>query len=159
MADNCGQGNLAPRRKVAKQSLCLSGFARGSDDHSPLTTHSSPPLTTHQLLQARAWQSLSTAGEPDAVLIQDLQRCIAETPEPASLHNDLGVLAARNADLKRSAELSETAIEHFRRAVGIAPGHVVAGLNLAEAWAAAGRKQEAIEQARCLLASLDQGAK
>jgi len=110
-----------------------------------------------QDLLGRTWQMLSSNRRNDTALVADLSAALAAQPASGLLHNALGlavtVLAAREEWLSPAA--AQRAAEHFDRAWSRDPGHVVAGLNLAEALALAGRRPQAAEQARRVLAELN----
>jgi len=99
-------------------------------------------------LQARLWQTLSSAGPEDTNLPADLAAALVAEPMSACLHNALG-LATAAAEQGRvpSATLAQTATGYFERAIACDPTHVMAGLNFAEALAVSGKQQAAIEQA------------
>jgi GT2 family glycosyltransferase/predicted Zn-dependent protease len=95
-----------------------------------------------EALLARTWQAVAD-GSADPALVRDLGAAVASSPS-AELHNALGVV-----------DLPARAAEHFRRALAYDPGHVLAGLNLAEALAITGQAASAAEQARRTLEVLD----
>jgi tetratricopeptide (TPR) repeat protein len=105
----------------------------------------------------RCWQALGSSYFGDPELVADLTKAVAEQPEAAALHNALGLataVACKAQRMPRTA-VAAAAAEHFRRAVEAQPDHVLAGLNLAEALAAAGRNQAATDRARRTLTVLD----
>src|SRR5207249_1495946 len=78
----------------------------------------------------------------------------------AELEHDLGVVAGSLGQRQGGVTpvLAARLVGHFRRALDSEPGHVVAGLSLAEALRLAGRQDEAITQARATLADLERQA-
>jgi glycosyltransferase involved in cell wall biosynthesis len=105
----------------------------------------------------RCWQALQSSRFEDADLIGALEKALGPAPQAkgavddaaAALHNALGVMVGRQALGRGTAPVAaEMAVECFRRALARRPGHVLAGLNLAEALAAAGQQLAAIEAAR-----------
>ena len=106
-------------------------------------------------LLVRCWQTLSAPYRADPSLTRDLEAALAAEPRSAPLHHALGLALSRaHADQGSAAALAAVAAEHFRQAVAIRPSYFVARLNLAEALAAAGQKDAAIDQARQTLATL-----
>jgi glycosyltransferase involved in cell wall biosynthesis/tetratricopeptide (TPR) repeat protein len=107
------------------------------------TTNHTNYTNTAAVLPARVWQALSNSTPArDTRLVRDLVEALVTEPRSAELHNALGLAIA--LDGQRGPQ----AAGQFRRAVECNPGHLVAGLNLAEALAAAGDRSAAIEQAR-----------
>jgi tetratricopeptide (TPR) repeat protein len=102
---------------------------------------SRPALAALDELLARCWQELTTGSDPDPSLAADLEAASREAPGSAVLHNALGLAAARAGGGPAAAA------EHFRRAAERQPDSVLSRLNLAEALAAAGRGEEAAEEA------------
>lgn len=107
-----------------------------------------PALDPGDDLQARAWLALTSASSEDAALVRDLAAAVAAEPRSASLHNFIGLLT----------DPASTAVEHFRTALARDPGHVMAGLNLAEALNLVGDNSQALDQARRTLTILDRQA-
>ena len=85
----------------------------------------------------------------DSNLARDLERALRNHPHSAALQNALGLAVTRtNADAGVSEASALVASDHFRQAVASQPSHIMAGLNYAEALAAAGKKDAAVSQAR-----------
>jgi GT2 family glycosyltransferase/predicted Zn-dependent protease len=109
----------------------------------------------------RCWQALSS-NVGDATLADDLTTALGAAAgvaprQAAPWHNALGLVSTMDAqrDGRLSATSALAAAEHFRRAVACEPTHVLAGLNLAEALAAARQTQTAVQAARRPLDMLD----
>jgi GT2 family glycosyltransferase len=119
-----------------------------------------PALSGAEDLLARTWQALAGSDGGDPALVADLTAAVAARPEDAGLHNALGLAVAREVQGRGpvTADAAAAAAAHFRRAVDAGAGHVVAGLNLAEALAGLGQAAEVARVARHALAGLDQGA-
>jgi glycosyltransferase involved in cell wall biosynthesis/predicted Zn-dependent protease len=107
-------------------------------------------------LVARTWQLLASNPPRDAALADDLAAAVAADPTSSSLHNALGLAATRRHPRSawQSPEVAREAAVSFQRAWECNPANALAGLNLAEAWAVSGQKEEAIAQARRVLAGL-----
>lgn len=114
-----------------------------------------PPQS--EALITRAWQALSSSQGTDPALIPDLEQALQERPRDAALHNALGlVIALANAAGGRiHSAAANRAAWHFEQAFTADPGHVIAGLNLAEAWISLGRTGDAITAARRALEALE----
>src|SRR5262249_42703514 len=106
---------------------------------------------------ARGWQAVGSTTLPDPSLIRALARAVAEQPRSPSLHNTFGVLAAltEGPHPGLSPAVVQKAATSFRRAVEADPAHLVAALNLVETLSVLGRKPEAVERGRRVLAMLD----
>jgi hypothetical protein len=145
------------------------GLADRARRRCPLTPDPSPPKRGRggghrECLLDRCWQALgSDAADP--TLAHDLTAALGEAPgtadpaagRTAALHNALGlagVLAFRGRGRMPTAA-ALAAAEHFRRAVEVQPAHVLAGLNLAGALAAARPAPGAVQEARRTLAVFD----
>jgi glycosyltransferase involved in cell wall biosynthesis len=151
----------AARRRVERCS-----FESLWDDHLGLIDREWPALLQRAAarpapdpaddLLGRTWQALSANERTDTALVPDLTTAVAARPT-AALHNALGLAVTVMAPRPewRTAAAAERATAHFGRAWSCDPGHLVAGLNLAEALALAGRRLPAAEQARCVLAELN----
>jgi tetratricopeptide (TPR) repeat protein len=111
-----------------------------------------PAWGRREELLARAWQALG--GGADPTLAGDLRAALGDSPTDVSLRHALG-LAAALAPAAPPAERAAAAAVQFEEALRGEPRHVLAGLNHAEAFAAAGRAAEAADQARRTLAVLD----
>lgn len=107
------------------------------------------------MLPARVWQALS--GGADPFLSRDLAAALAREPKSAGLHNALGVALTLDARGPLAAETVTLAAGYFQRALMHDSAHLVAGLNRAEALAAANQSAPATEQAGQTLALLDRG--
>ncbi len=106
-------------------------------------------------LLARCWQALAAGQHEDLALAADLHRAARAEGAPAALHNALGVVLGRQAHGQGGLPAAaEVAADCFRRALARDPGFAVAGLNLAEALAAAGQDLGATEAARRTLEAL-----
>ena len=103
-------------------------------------------------LLSRTWQALGCDGPPDPALAVELDEALAARPGSASLHHARGLVAGM-----AEAAAAAQAAGCFRRALGCDSDDAVAGLSLAEALAAAGRKELAAEGARRTLALLARG--
>jgi len=102
-----------------------------------------------QDLSTRSWQALAGGRFEDAALVADLEREWKAAPDAAPIANMAGCMLWRQGRARSPAGvLGEVAAEFFRRALAVQPGFVLAGLNLAEALEAAGRRAEAVETAR-----------
>jgi GT2 family glycosyltransferase/predicted Zn-dependent protease len=106
-------------------------------------------------LLTRCWQALQSSQLDDTLLVADLEKAVSVQPESVVLHNALGVMLGRHSQ-GRSSEpaAAEVAAECFRRALACQPRYALAGLNLAEALAAAKQNLAAIEAARRTLETL-----
>jgi GT2 family glycosyltransferase/tetratricopeptide (TPR) repeat protein len=103
-------------------------------------------------LLTRTWHALAgDAGDP--ALAGDLAAALVHQPGSATLHNALGLIVSRGAPDEPAAH--RQAAGYFERALAADPGHVLAGLNRAEALARGAREAEAIRQARRTLAVLE----
>jgi GT2 family glycosyltransferase/predicted Zn-dependent protease len=111
-------------------------------------------------LPARTWQALCSSRGRDPLLSRDLQAALVEAPHDAGLHNALGLAVALDTQGNGPATAAGAAraAEYFARALAQQPGHVVAGLNLAEALVAAGQDRAAVQAARGALDRLDRAA-
>jgi GT2 family glycosyltransferase/Tfp pilus assembly protein PilF len=100
--------------------------------------------------------SASRAGDPE--LVSDLATALIKDPRSAALHNALGVAVALEARSKGAPiePAIQQAIGCFRRAIACDPDYVVAGLNLVEGLLVSGQRDAAIEEARRVVAALDQ---
>jgi glycosyltransferase involved in cell wall biosynthesis len=111
------------------------------------TSSVSMPATEHLL--TRCWQALQGPQFEDLTLVADLEKAVQAEPGSALLHNALGVMLGRQAQGRGTAQAAAlVAAECFRRALACRPEYPLAGLNLAEALAAAGKSLAAIEAAR-----------
>jgi tetratricopeptide (TPR) repeat protein len=97
-----------------------------------------PQFDTAEELLTRTWRALADPREGDQALLRDLQAACAERPQAADLFNALGV-----ALVLSGAEAADA----FHRAWQSRPDDPVCGLNLAEALARAGRRDEALARA------------
>jgi glycosyltransferase involved in cell wall biosynthesis/Flp pilus assembly protein TadD len=104
--------------------------------------------------QGRLAQALAAGRVEDAGLGAEIATQLARQPGQTELHNALGLLAGLQSPERGTAA---EAVGCFRRAWAAAPTHALAGLNLAEALLAAGREEQAAEQARAVLALLERG--
>ena len=112
------------------------------------------PIGGPETLLTRCWQALGSTQYEDFALIGELEKAVrdAEGAVAAALHNALGVMLGRQSQGRSSAvAAAEVAVECFRRALDCQPGFLLAGVNLAEALAAAGQNLAAIEAARRVL--------
>jgi tetratricopeptide (TPR) repeat protein len=119
-----------------------------------------PALVGWDDLLARTHQLLASADAGDGRLATDLATALIDRPLDAALHNALGLAVARAAQAGgQSAEArARTAAGYFRRALAAEPRHVLAALNLAEAFVVVGDRTGATESARRALAVLEQEA-
>src|SRR5262249_5857359 len=104
-------------------------------------------------LAARCWQVLDSTCGHDPGLLTDLEAAAATQPQLPSLRTTLGIALARGTARPDRAALVR-ACDQFRQALAQDPGNVLAGLNLAEALAAARHAAPAVEQARATLTAL-----
>jgi tetratricopeptide (TPR) repeat protein len=157
---------LADAARVRARGYCYEALW---EDHVGLIEHEwptvldraqrRPHLSAAEDVLVRSWPTHSGSGLNDTRLVADLQAQLQCQPEAAALHNALGLAVARGgAGARQPVAAAEAVVEHFRRAVANDPGHVVAGLNLAEALAATGQRQAAVDQARHTLVRLEQAA-
>ena len=103
-------------------------------------------------LTGRVWQALgSNLPKVDHTLIADLKQAETNDPNPAGWQNSLGLAIAAIDPEPGLQAVGET----FVRAVHSDKHHLVARLNLAEAFAKAGNHDSAISEARNTLRSLD----
>jgi glycosyltransferase involved in cell wall biosynthesis/Flp pilus assembly protein TadD len=113
------------------------------------------PSPEEELLE-RTWQLLHSPAAADPSLALDLQAALTTAPRgplSAELHNALAVVLFHRLARPAAAELAPV-VAALEQAVWHEPGHVVAGLNLAEALLVAGAKQRALEQAGKTLRTL-----
>jgi GT2 family glycosyltransferase/predicted Zn-dependent protease len=150
------------RRAVAEAARARVGTYRFEDFWESILASVEPELlhrngtpqpqvraTDVEELLTRCWQALQSSQWEDIGLVADLEKAVQTEPKSASLHNALGVMLGRQAHGRSSATAAaEVAVERFRRALASHPEAVVAGLNLAEALAAANQKLAATEAAR-----------
>jgi len=107
-------------------------------------------------LSARLWQALSATEYTDDALVADIADALVEEPTSAELHNALGLaIALGEKGRMPQTALAQKVAPHFARAVECDAGHVVAGLNLAEALALGGQQRDAIQQAEKTLGVLE----
>lgn len=109
-------------------------------------------------LLARTWQAITIREPTDATLAADLSAALDASSDPSALRHALGLVLAVDRGQATAAERAAAACGHFARVLTDRPNHVLAGLNHAEALAAANRTAEAIEEARRMLALLDESA-
>jgi glycosyltransferase involved in cell wall biosynthesis/predicted Zn-dependent protease len=117
-----------------------------------------PVSTDIEDVLARTWQLINGGDlSADPNLDHDLATVLTRNPRDASLHNALGLVTARTAQGRGplTASVAEQGIGYFRRAVACDPSHFIAGLNLAEALLGAGKREDAIAQAKRTLTSLE----
>lgn len=111
--------------------------------------HLKPLATDVEGLLIRCRQALQSSRWEDIGLVADLEKAVQAEPRSAVLHNAVGVMLGRQAQGRTSATAAaEVAVECFRRALACDPAYVPAGVNLAEALAAAGQNVAASEAAR-----------
>jgi tetratricopeptide (TPR) repeat protein len=111
-------------------------------------------------LLARAQKLLASTEHGDSRLAADIAAALVERPQSAGLHNALGLVLTRSAQMAQgggrlTSAQNRTAAGYFRRAFAADPRHVLAGLNLAESLIGAGDLAQAGEQARRTLAMLE----
>jgi GT2 family glycosyltransferase len=117
-----------------------------------------PAFTDIEDVCDRTWQCLNSGGPAaDPTLTRDLAAALTRHPRLAALHNALGLVVAQSAQGQGpiTPAVAEQAVGYFRRAVSCNPGHVMAGLNVAEALLGIGKKEEAVTQARKTLSALE----
>src|SRR5262249_11773279 len=105
-------------------------------------------------LPARVWQAMGGAAAGDPRLAHDLAGGSGRQLQNAGLHNALAVVLAAQAARSGRPEPREQVLASLRRATACDPGHVLAGLNVAEAFAAVGQRQAALEECGRVLAVL-----
>ena len=98
----------------------------------------------------RTWQHIGASVGRDSTLTHDLAAFLEQSPRNASLHNLKGIESQANNPTDWAA-----AAHAFQKHWNSNPGHVMAGLNLAEVLAGMGQKDHAIEQIKRTLAVLD----
>jgi len=103
--------------------------------------------------ELRCWQALNTDQPLDTRLVSDLNRTLKEEPNNAELLNALGLVLAWRQHGKPPDLVAAAAA--FRRAWESNPGHLLAGLNLAEVLGEQGENAAATEQAGSVLAALE----
>src|SRR5262249_28429351 len=109
------------------------------------------PAAPREALLVRAGQSLAApCPGDDAALFADLEAAAAAAPDDAALAYALGLLRGVARDHERAAGC-------FGRAVSHTAHPLLPGLGLAAALALLGRRDEAADVARRLLALLDRG--
>jgi GT2 family glycosyltransferase/tetratricopeptide (TPR) repeat protein len=116
---------------------------------------SRPTFSDTKKLISRVSQAQGSTSGAEPTLLADLVQALATEPQSADLNHTLGLaipLAARDS----GPGTFKAAAEHFRRALAACPTDVLAGLNLAEALAAAGEQPAAVNEARRALAVLDE---
>jgi GT2 family glycosyltransferase/tetratricopeptide (TPR) repeat protein len=123
---------------------------QGDEETILCNDEAATPGSSSPCLLSRVWQALGSSDRGDASLAIDLADALALEPRSATLHNALGVILAVQG------ERAERVAGYFGRAVENDPTHVVARRNWAEALAAGGRREEAIEQAQRAMALIDQ---
>ncbi len=100
-------------------------------------------------LARRSQEALVCPDRVDPQLPLDLEQAAQDQTQSASLRVLLGLVRSRYVSRDDSAVISaESAAFHFQRALEIDPVHPTAGLFLAEALDASGRRPAAIDQAR-----------
>ncbi len=106
------------------------------------------------LLLARVWQTYPTAVGADPRLEEELGRFLQAQPQAAVFHNALGYLLGM-AGPPENAQKLPLAIQAFQKAWSVDGKHVLAGLNLAEAFLTVGKREDAIRQAQSTLDKLE----
>ncbi len=116
-----------------------------------------PALTPEDALLCRTWEAASSCDAGDPTLAGDLATRLRKGPANAALHNALGLAITRASQGGGPVTAEEAALvlEDWRRVLALDPGHVVAGLNLAEALTGMGRYPDAVRAARQALAALE----
>jgi glycosyltransferase involved in cell wall biosynthesis/tetratricopeptide (TPR) repeat protein len=99
------------------------------------------------------WLASSCPSGPDPSLRTGLAAAIRQRPREPGLLNAFGVLALLSAPGRRESLVE--AANAFQDAWSADPRHLVAGLNLAEALVALNQRPQAIDQARRVLAMVD----
>jgi GT2 family glycosyltransferase/tetratricopeptide (TPR) repeat protein len=161
--DDAAHGRIAAAAKSASAGMtfehywqeALDGLERDWPALAARARHRVQP-TPRDALFTRLWQATYATPRSDAELVSDLDAALAAEPNSAPLHNALGLalsLAHRHPRYEKPA--AEVAADHFRRAVELSPGHLVARLNLAEALHSAGDAKTATEQCLQALAALE----
>jgi tetratricopeptide (TPR) repeat protein len=128
------------RRAIAEaayQRVQQYTFEKLWDEHLRLIETEWPGIVSRA--KARQGEEMGTG----TVAALELSVPCEGLPESAELHLALGLAVAI-----RHPQDPAKALEHFHRTVQLEPAHLMARLNLAEALALTGQKEQAIEQAR-----------
>lgn len=123
----------------------VSLLERSRNRHNP---------SSQERLRMRTWQAYPATGRNDPTLIQDLQQYDESHRECSTIQNALGYAMAM-LDPQGSAGAAANALPHFQRAWDSDHNNVVAGLNVAEAYAELGQIAQAVEQARQVLTAVN----
>jgi tetratricopeptide (TPR) repeat protein len=125
---------------VTQYQLALAEFP---DDVAALTGAGLAYLKTQQLEKAlAAYQRARQAGADDAKLLErlaDVQERLRRLEEAADTYVGLAEHALREREIER-------AIHAWKRAIQLVPGHPIARLNLAKAYASQGNTRAAIRE-------------
>lgn len=105
------------------------------------------------VLFARAWQAYAATSSYDPSLIGDLDRYDRKHPS-SMISNALGYAQAM-LSAHGGAHVAGIVLPDFQRAWTLDGRNFIAGLNLAEAYTELGRRGEAVQQARAVLAALE----
>src|SRR5207244_12593818 len=97
-------------------------------------------------LTARLWEALSSSDPIDPALTRDLSLALVHDPHSAELHNALGLATALRlrAPTASLPEIARTVAPYFGRAKDCDANLIMAGLNLAECFALAGKPDAAV---------------
>jgi glycosyltransferase involved in cell wall biosynthesis/Flp pilus assembly protein TadD len=106
-----------------------------------------------ETLLLRAWQRTQSGPGLDPTLVRDLEQTLASRPHQAGLLNALAVVLAY--DFPKPNRRPPAVLDLLQRAWAADANHLIGGLNLAEALAATGQGEAAVEQARHTLDRLD----
>jgi GT2 family glycosyltransferase/tetratricopeptide (TPR) repeat protein len=140
----------AGRSKVAEHSyekLWEQQMALIENEWAELTERARRRQGEPDLL-GRVWQVMNRGGG-DTGLSTDIASALVRAPRSGTLHNALGLI------LHTAGRGAHEVADYFARAMNRDPGHVLARLNWAEALAADGKKEEAIEQVQRTLEHLE----
>lgn len=153
IGSHCIPGPL-PRENRELWKLVQKNAAEISHALSEMEKNGTLPCQFDLLL--RTWLKSSSRGRVHSTLKHDLCAAIQQDPRDAQLHNALGVVTVPiNAAEGDSVGIVQAA-NAFQEAWKCDPCHVVAGLNLAEVLVRLGQLPHADEQARRVLAMLNQ---
>jgi len=156
--------NEDERRMIAKAGQCRAqqyGFATLWDDAlATISRELASPIqrprpgdAASESLPMRTWQLVQSHHPEDRTLTADLAKAVVPHPHSAAIRHALAIAFVHSATGKTVE--ATPAIETLGRVLNQDPGHLMAGLNLAELLLATGKTELAAEQARRMLALLN----